>query len=91
MIIEVSLSTGWTVDAVEDWLNWDRLKKLRSHWRKHPPLQRLVESFVGFSAPAEAVKPASFEQASEQNADWFADPSRFFKPDATLEKITVEG
>jgi hypothetical protein len=56
--------------------------RLFKFWTAHPPageLIRVIAQFVGWKPPVVDL-PASFEEAANENAEWFADPTRFFAP-----------
>lgn len=54
---------------------------LRRYWRAHPPVHLLVAGFMGFKPALETpdLPDGAFAEAASKNADWFADPARFFK------------
>lgn len=45
---------GWSWDHVQDWLTFKRLETLHVHWRKNPPLHKLVAAYLGYEPPASA-------------------------------------
>lgn len=54
-------ATGWMPDDILDRLTWREVGDLSNYWEDHPPLQRMVQGFLGIKPKR---KPAPSEEFS---------------------------
>jgi hypothetical protein len=50
--------TSWPWDVVEHQMDLHRLAAMRRHWRRSPPLQAMVQGYLGIE-PQEPAAPLS--------------------------------
>jgi len=53
--------TGWTFEYVEHHMDLHRYAALQRQWRRSPPLQQMVQAYLGIESPEERepLKPAN--------------------------------
>ena len=62
--------TGWTWEYIDAHMDIPRLLAMNRHWRQHPPLQAMVQAYLGIkpptdtprTTPAQGNSPADLEQ-----------------------------
>jgi hypothetical protein len=86
---------GWTWDYVENSVTWPRLKAIDDSCDVVPPTYVMTAFLAfrqGYKRPLKLVDlPAgAFERAKAENADWFANPARFFEPSDSKQSIRID-
>ncbi|HOX90233.1 MAG TPA: hypothetical protein PLN55_11530 [Burkholderiaceae bacterium] len=60
--------TGWTWDYVEEHMDLHRYAALQRQWRRFPPLQRMVQAYLGIEPEDEPNEPSESMTADEEQA-----------------------
>ncbi|MGH8321617.1 MAG: hypothetical protein ACRESI_06655 [Gammaproteobacteria bacterium] len=55
-------ATGWMPDDILDRLTWQEVGELSDYWRDHPPLQWMLQAFLGIKPKPKPSKPGVFAQ-----------------------------
>lgn len=45
----MSGATGWFPDDILDRLTWQDVLDFQEHWKNHPPVQWMVQGYLGFN------------------------------------------
>lgn len=72
-------------------LTWRQVDALRKRWQQCPPIDRSLAALIRYRPPVEFndLPEGGFEEARQEHADWFANPSRFFEPAPNKQTVSL--
>jgi hypothetical protein len=78
----VASATGWTQDYILDHLTWADINELSAYWKHHPPVQAMVQAYLGIKVPEEPESevPISGPNIVEMDSAEFAEFLKNAKP-----------
>ena len=63
--------TGWTWEYIDAHMDIPRLIAMNRHWRQHPPLQVMVQNYLGIKPAPEPRHTAEASVNSETDLEQF--------------------
>lgn len=76
MVAEVATATGWSWEYTQRHMDLHRYAAMQRLWRRSPPLQAMVQGYLGIEGepvpPVGPPDPIDEEQAMQQFAQAFA-------------------
>ena len=50
------MRTGWDWETVLDTITWKRYEALLAEWRAHPPVQDMVQAYLGIKGQGQVAR-----------------------------------